>query len=354
DPPDLTRGLGWEVKNDLEDNTKLKEGKGQLIKYARIYLLGDTPLSQVFYGCIMDGTYWVFVKITYDYDKCWFEFEKSQLYKWSVDTALLIAGLINLYHTQVLPASGEKQDYPGRDDKNQGCQATASSVSPEMVLADLIKEGVSIQTDFGEFIQMQIISHLGTGRDSIIFLAEALDYGIMQAVLKIEVPKDTNFSQLSQETRVLHELDGLACVPKILFEGWIGSFRTVLMDFVGQPLESWITNHSMNTCKLHQLILDLLSCLKEIHAQGYVHGDVAVWNIIQRNGHFYLIDYGFAGLSQLVLDPYEAVIQDYVGLCETIGVIKFGRKMSLSMLTDKLDGEMKRFVTFVKNAHSNR
>jgi len=64
-PPDLTRGLGWEVKNDLEDNTKLKEGKGQLIKYARIYLLGDTPLSQVFYGCVMDGTYWVFAKITY-------------------------------------------------------------------------------------------------------------------------------------------------------------------------------------------------------------------------------------------------------------------------------------------------
>ncbi|CAG8668300.1 6383_t:CDS:2, partial [Paraglomus occultum] len=114
----------------------------------------------------------------------------------------------------------------------------------------------------------------------------------------IEVPKDTNFSQLSQETRVLHELDGLACVPKILFE-------------------------------------DLLSCLKEIHAQGYVHGDVA-------------------GYHRFVLDPYEAVIQDYIGLCETIGVIKFGRKMSLPMLADKLDGEMKQFVTFVKDAHSNR
>ena len=126
------------------------------------------------------------------------------------------------------------------------------------------------------------------------------------------------------------------------------------MDFAGEPLESWITNHSMNTCKLHQLILDLLSCLKEIHAQGYVHGDVAVQNIIQRNGQFYLIDYGFAGLSQLALDPYEAVIQDYVGLCEIIGVIKFGRKMSLPMLADKLDGEMKQFVTFVKDAHSNR
>ena len=103
----------------------------------------------------------VFVKITYDYDKCWFEFEESQLYKWSVDTALLIAGLINLYHTQVLPAaSGEKQDYPGRDNKNQGCQATASSVSPEMVLADLIKEGVSIQTDSGEFIQISNADHI--------------------------------------------------------------------------------------------------------------------------------------------------------------------------------------------------
>src|ERR1044071_3073176 len=36
-PPDLSKGLGWEVKNNLNDGTNLKGGKGQLVKYARIY-----------------------------------------------------------------------------------------------------------------------------------------------------------------------------------------------------------------------------------------------------------------------------------------------------------------------------
>ena len=75
-----------------------------------------------------------------------------------------------------------------------------------ILLADLIKEGVSIQTDSDEFIQMRIISHLGTGRDSIVFLAEALDYGIMQAVLKVGlVVYSISYHLLQQLTRFLSE-----------------------------------------------------------------------------------------------------------------------------------------------------
>ena len=40
----LSKGLGWEVKNDLRNGSKLNKGKGQLIKYAMAYLTAEQPL----------------------------------------------------------------------------------------------------------------------------------------------------------------------------------------------------------------------------------------------------------------------------------------------------------------------
>ncbi|CAI2198911.1 12202_t:CDS:2, partial [Funneliformis geosporum] len=67
-PPDLSKGLGWEVKNDLSNGSKVTEGKGQLIKYARAYLTANPPLTNVFYGCLTDGKLWLFVKIQFVLD----------------------------------------------------------------------------------------------------------------------------------------------------------------------------------------------------------------------------------------------------------------------------------------------
>ena len=38
--------------------------------------------------------------------------------------------------------------------------------------------------------------------------------------------------------------------------------------------------------ELFQIILDLLLRLEKIRAHDYTHGDVAIRNVIQRNGHF--------------------------------------------------------------------
>jgi serine/threonine protein kinase len=151
---------------------------------------------------------------------------------------------------------------------------------------------------------------------------------------------------------VLCALRDLSCVPKILFEGHtVGGFPALLTDFVGQSLESLIPNNgNIDDFILFRVIPDLLSCLQKIHASGYAHGDVAIRNVIQRNGHFYLIDFGLATLLQLLSDPCQAIIQDYVGLCQIVGIIKFGEKMSFSELIGKLKGELKSLVVFVENA----
>jgi len=170
--------------------------------------------------------------------------------------------------------------------------------------------------------------------------------------LKIEARKQTGFSQIYQEKSALRALSHLTCVPKILFEGHVtGGSQAIITDFVGQPLESWISDNSdINDYTLFQIILDLWSCLEQIHSNCYAHGDVAIRNVIRRNERFYLIDFGLANMLQLRSDPCQAIVQDYIRLCQIIGIIKFGRKMLLLELMDKLDGELKQFVASVEEA----
>ncbi|CAB4399450.1 unnamed protein product [Rhizophagus irregularis] len=353
-PPDLSKGLGWEVKSDFNEGSKISEGKGQIIKYARAYLSAKSRLTDVFYGCLTDGEIWQFMKIRLlldDIDNLKVGYEESVTYKWNVKTASLIAGIIDRYYYDLsMRASGEKKESQNNDETYM--YRNKSSIPTESLLASFIEEGIYIRSHFGNRIHVQIISHLGNGRECIVFLAQVRDYGIKDAVLKIEVRKDSEISQVYREISALHGLGGLSCVPTILFEGYtMGGTLALLTDFAGQPLESWISdNGNIDDHTISQIVLDLLSCLEKIHTRGYTHGDVAIRNVIQRNGHFYLIDFGLATLLQLLSDPCQAIIQDYIGLCQIIGIIKFGEKMSFSELIGKLKGELKSLVVFVENA----
>ncbi|KAG9294101.1 hypothetical protein G9A89_015511 [Geosiphon pyriformis] len=349
-PPDLSKGLGWEVKNDIIDQRKGKTGKGQIVKYASIYLTANVPLTSVFYGCLTDGNHWQFMKVTINEARNKLAMGESQLYIWNTQTASLIAGLINHYYGEYLmKASGEKKDSPNND---KAYMFLKLSLTPESLLASFIKKGFIIKLDSGNDIHVQVISHLGTGKESLVFLVQVLDYGIKEAVLKIEVRKNSEFSQIYQEISALHALSNLSCVPKILFEGHtMGGFQAIITDFVGQPLESWISdNGDINDYTLFQIILDLWSCLKQIHSNCYAHGDVAIRNIIRRNERFYFIDFGLATMLQLRFDSCQAIIQDYIELCQIIAIIKVGRKMSLLELIDKLEGGLKQFVASVEDA----
>jgi hypothetical protein len=102
---DLSKGLGWKVKNDLNNSSKVKEGKGQLLKYARIYLTTGRPLTHVFYGCLTDGSLWKFTKIQFLYDDDGnpkVKYEENPFYQWNEHTASLIASLISCYYDDLI------------------------------------------------------------------------------------------------------------------------------------------------------------------------------------------------------------------------------------------------------------
>ncbi|PKC67511.1 hypothetical protein RhiirA1_458319 [Rhizophagus irregularis] len=188
----------------------------------------------------------------------------------------------------------------------------SSSISSKSLLTSFIGENIYIKLKSGNYIYVQITSHLRTGKECIVFLVQVYDYEIKDAVLKFEIS-------------VLHVLSDLSCILKILFEGHtIRGSLALLTDFVGLPLESWISdNGNIDDYTIFQIILDLLSCLKKIHA--------------------------YATSLQFYFDLWQEIIQDYDGLYQIIGIIKFGKKMSFSELIDKLKGKLKSFVIFVED-----
>ncbi|CAG8495493.1 10038_t:CDS:2, partial [Diversispora eburnea] len=93
----------------------------------------------------------------------------------------------------------------------------------------------------------------------------------------------------------------------------------IITDFVGQPMEAWISDN-----------------------------DVVIRNIIHRKEHFNLIDYSLTTLLQL---QSKNILTTTLNYESNIGIFKYGEKISLSELTNRLDGELNQIVTSFKDAN---
>jgi hypothetical protein len=58
-------------------------------------------------------------------------------------------------------------------------------ISFESLLTSFIGEDIHIRLNSGNYINAQITFHLGTERKCVVFLAQVHDYGIKDAVLKV-------------------------------------------------------------------------------------------------------------------------------------------------------------------------
>ena len=112
---------------------------------------------------------WQFVKIQLlDDGAPKVKFEESRNYEWSAHTASLIACIINhCYRSMKMQASGEKKESLNNNETNNKVYIfrTKPSISSKSLLASLIKEGTHIKLNSGNYIHVQIISHLRTGRE---------------------------------------------------------------------------------------------------------------------------------------------------------------------------------------------
>jgi serine/threonine protein kinase len=123
---------------------------------------------------------------------------------------------------------------------------------------------------------------LGTGSDTVVFEGYTADN--TQVVIKYSIFDDF----LVREAQMLRTLDKVKNVPKLLYENYSGDAPCIITSMVGKKVEA-VTREE--ACKL---IVDILEVLKELHGYGYIHNDIHPGNIVNVDGKFRLIDFGFA------------------------------------------------------------
>ncbi|MCM3174693.1 protein kinase [Paenibacillus sp. MER 99-2] len=101
---------------------------------------------------------------------------------------------------------------------------------------------------------------------------------------------------LSREADVMSRLQHPA-IPKLL-NAFIYKGRSyIAIEYIrGETLETYIFEqgqvYSERECI--ELASQLLSPIAHVHQQGYIHGDVRIPNVIMKDGHLHLIDFGLA------------------------------------------------------------
>ncbi|KAF8192339.1 hypothetical protein K438DRAFT_1935133 [Mycena galopus ATCC 62051] len=114
-----------------------------------------------------------------------------------------------------------------------------------------------------------------------------------------------DFNLLLHEFDVYTAVAHLDIVPKLhavikcRFEPWGG----LIMEYAGTTLS--IYDVPWEDLKLTwQEKLDLYDALRQLHAAGVVHGDVAARNILRRpSGTFYLVDFDRSSLNHVCPGP---------------------------------------------------
>ena len=126
---------------------------------------------------------------------------------------------------------------------------------------------------------------LGTGSSSIVF--EAYTPENVRVALKYSL--DDRY--LEREVQMLKKFEKLEGIPKLLYEDLhnpIMSIPCIVTSMVGRKITK------VDVITACNIIADVIEILKVLHKYGYIHNDIHPGNIVNVNGKYQLIDFGFA------------------------------------------------------------
>lgn len=116
-----------------------------------------------------------------------------------------------------------------------------------------------------------------------------------RGVIKIEI---SGYSSINHEVMVLLRLQHLYGFPKFYSSGKIQGNRMVVMQRLGRSMHSLMVSYRFSIKDVLKLGIQMVERLGDMHAQGLLHRDVHVANILTgdpregEDGKMYLIDFG--------------------------------------------------------------
>ncbi|KAI9429774.1 kinase-like domain-containing protein [Lactarius indigo] len=146
---------------------------------------------------------------------------------------------------------------------------------------------------------------LGSGTSGDVYLGWDIKTG-QDVALKLE-PIQTQTPRLSHEHSVYKALSGVSGIPTMHWYGREVPYHVMVLDRLNLTVEEAISKcHDINS--VFSYADQMLSCLKSLHEQSYIHRDVKPANFMTGIGKLsqvFLIDFG---LAQLFHDPSTRTI----------------------------------------------
>lgn len=138
-----------------------------------------------------------------------------------------------------------------------------------------------------------------------------------RVLLKRSLPskKDVSAQLLERESHILQKLNHPQ-IPKWLGYERKGRRTALVMELIdGENLEHELIDQQ-KTFTLKQalnVLKELLQPLAHLHQAGYVHRDVRIPNVINKDGRLYLIDYGLAcRIGEVLPEHLRIALKEYV------------------------------------------
>ncbi|KAI9443970.1 ser/thr kinase [Lactarius indigo] len=161
---------------------------------------------------------------------------------------------------------------------------------------------------------------LGSGTSGDVYLGRDIKTG-QDVALKLE-PIQTQTPRLSHEHSVYKALSGVSGIPTMHWYGREVPYHVMVLDHLNLTVEEAISKcHNINS--VFSYADQMLSRLKSLHEQSYIHRDVKPTNFMTGIGKLsqvFLIDFG---LAQLFHDPSTCRHVPLVSGLKTVGTITF-------------------------------
>ncbi|KAI9429591.1 ser/thr kinase [Lactarius indigo] len=161
---------------------------------------------------------------------------------------------------------------------------------------------------------------LGSGTSGDVYLGRDIKTG-QDVALKLE-PIQTQTPRLSHEHSVYKALSGVSGIPTMHWYGREVPYHVMVLNRLNLTVEEAISKcHDINL--VFSYADQMLSCLKSLHEQSYIHRDVKPANFMTGIGELsqvFLIDFS---LAQLFRNPSTCRHVPLVSGLKTIGTITF-------------------------------
>jgi serine/threonine protein kinase len=154
--------------------------------------------------------------------------------------------------------------------------------------------------------RFKVLSHLGGGGMSEVYLAEQISLGrkVALKVLKKDLGKRPDMAErFKREARLLSTVDHPSVVRVIDFESAPEATVLVLELVEGVTLERVLRDGAMTVERATPLMIHLVEGLRAIHERGIIHRDVKPQNVViastPRGELARLLDFGIARLMEI-------------------------------------------------------